>query len=63
MRKIVKSSFLVCSFYKYTAKLCFILQSAKFFAKITQNFTKRTFCLLDTISRVLIFTPCLVNLT
>lgn len=31
MRKIVKSS-LVCVLYKYSAKLCFILQSAKFFA-------------------------------
>lgn len=38
MRKIVKSSFLVCSFYKYTAKLCFILQSAKFFAKNNTKF-------------------------
>jgi len=31
MRKIVKSS-LVYVLYKYSAKLCFILQSAKFFA-------------------------------
>lgn len=63
MRKIVKSSFLVVLFTNTPQSYVLFYNLQNFSRKITQNFTKYTFCLLDTISCTLIFTPCLVNLT
>ncbi len=63
MRKIVKSSFPICSFTNTPQSYVLFYNLQNFSQKITQKFTNHTFRPSDTVSGTLIFTPCMVNLT
>lgn len=62
MRKIVKSSFPICSFTNIPQSYVLFYNLQNFSQKITQKFTNHASRLSDTVSHTLISTPYMVNL-